>query len=167
MKNIHNWIIAGLLIVAVALVLVLVGGNHQPQSADFGSYPTPGTPFPHGISVGNPVTLGVNPTNVSKIMVGTCNVSFDGSSFAASTSGQFICPVSGVVAGDNVSIELPVGAGKNANGAGSIGIGFAVVATDATSSNQIGVTIANLTGAATSSFAQATTGLSYTIFGTQ
>ena len=142
----------------------MVGGNHQPQS--LGGITT-GTNFTHGISVGNTVSLGTVPTNISKILVGTCTGVIDGTTFAASSTAQFVCPVTGVASGDSVSVELPVGAGTNARGAGSLSMGFSVVAAYATSSNQIGFTLANFTGAATSSFAQATTGIAYTVIGTQ
>lgn len=163
-SKVHNWL--NTIIGVGVFFLVLVGGNHQPQSMVVGGITT-GTNFTHGISVGSTVTLGTVPTNISKILVGTCTGNIDGSSFAASSSAQFVCSVPGAAANDSVSVELPVGAGKNANGAGSLSMGFTVVSTYASSSNQIGFTLDNFTGAATSSFAQATTGVSYTVIGTQ
>jgi hypothetical protein len=85
-----------------------------------------------------------------------CNLS-TGASFAASTTQQFYCTVPGVASGDLVMADLPVGAGVNGSGAGSIYDGFIVVAAYATTTNQVGVTLLNQTGAATSSYAQATT----------
>lgn len=103
-------------------------------------------------------------TSLNKFLQGTCNaIQIIPGSFAATTTQQFYCTVAGVVAGDNVRVSLPVGSGVNASGPGSPSAGFEPVSATATSTNAIQFTIANLTGAATSSFPQATTSLSYTV----
>jgi hypothetical protein len=93
---------------------------------------------------------------------GTCNLAQRvAGSFVASSTAQFFCAVSGVASGDTVRVSLPIGAGTNAYGASSLGEGFSVISSVATSSNFILVTLRNGTGAATSSFVQATTSVSY------
>lgn len=109
---------------------------------------------------------GCTGTAVNKILQGTCNaVQYTPGSFAAtSTTQQFYCPVAGVVAGDNVSVSLPAGAGANAFGAGSPYLGFILVSASASSTaGFIQFSISNQTGAATSSFTQATTSIAYKV----
>jgi hypothetical protein len=75
--------------------------------------------------------------------------------------GAVLLNVTGVNAGDNIVADLPIGAGFNPNGAGSLSTGFVLVSAYATTTGVIGFTIDNFTGAATSSFAQATTTVEY------
>lgn len=103
---------------------------------------------------------GCTGTKVSKMLRGTCNVTQNvPGSFVASSTALFFCTVTGVASGDNVFVSLPVGAGTPA----SQGQGFHVVSAFATTSNQIGMILSNDIGAATSSFAQATTSVAYWI----
>lgn len=108
-------------------------------------------------------TLGSSGTTATQAQFGTCNLGNDGVSFAATTTKQFYCTVTGVAASDLVLADLPVGAGANGSGAGSLWGGFLVVSAYATTSNQIGVTVLNMTGAATSSYPQATTTVEYRV----
>lgn len=91
----------------------------------------------------------------------SCNPKFYGTSFAASTTGVFACAAPGVNAGDSIVGDLPQGAGVNPSGAGSIGGGFVLVGAYSTTTGIVAFTIQNDTGAATSSFAQATTSFEY------
>ena len=96
---------------------------------------------------------------------GTCNLSQStAGSHAATTSKEYFCAVTGAAANDLVTVDLPPGAGAYTSGASSIFGGFTVNSAYATTSNRIGVSIMNNTGAATSSAAQATTTAQYSIF---
>lgn len=95
---------------------------------------------------------------------GTCNLEqASAGSHAASTSKEYYCAVTGVSAGDTVSVILPPGAGAYSYGAASVWGGFVVNSAYATSSGLIGVSILNSTGAATSSATQATTSAHYLV----
>lgn len=110
------------------------------------------------------IHVGPSGANLTQLQVNTCNLTqYTLGSFPASTTAQFFCAVTGVVSGDLVFGSLPVGAGANLAGYSMPGGGFNLVAAYATSTGQIGVTIANNTGAATSSFSQATTSFQYWI----
>lgn len=154
----------------IAVAIIAIGGYFFPQIQSLvGSV---GTRFPNGLAVGttatvtqNKITIGNSGTALGNVLFGTCNAQQKSTgSFAATTSAQFYCAVTGAASGDNVQVMLPAGAGTNADGAASITGGFVVVSASATSSNFIQFTLDNFTGAATSSFAQATTSVQYTIF---
>lgn len=113
--------------------------------------------FKQGLQIGQ---LG---TEQRVVINGTCNLATTAASFQATSSVQFVCPVTGARSGDLVIADLPVGAGNNTSGAGSAGGGFVIVGAYATTSNSIGVTLQNDTGAATSSYPQATTSVEYRI----
>lgn len=103
-------------------------------------------------------------TLVTQILEGTCNPTQNAAgSHAASSSMEYFCAVTGVESGDRIFISLPAGAGANASGAGSIYGGFLVNGAFATTSDKIGMSIYNATGAATSSFPQATTSVMYRV----
>lgn len=107
---------------------------------------------------------GCTGTALNKFLQGTCNaVQQTVGAFAATSTAQFYCAVPGVVAGDNVHVSLPPGAGANAFGSGSLFGGFELVSANATSTGFIMFSILNLTGAATSSFVQATTSVAYLV----
>lgn len=106
--------------------------------------------------------LGQRGSIISQALFGKCNVSQTTSgSQAATTTAEFTCAVTGVKAGDTIVGDMPVGAGNNPNGSGSTYGGFVLVAAYATSTGVVAFQIANYSGAATSSFAQATTGVEY------
>jgi hypothetical protein len=153
--------------VVVAIVIAIISLFHEVSAPSAGGITT-GTGFTHGISVGNPTTLGVVPTNFKKILAGTCNLSQSvAGSHAATTTKEYFCAVPGVSANDLVLVDLPAGAGLNPNGASSLAGGFVAIAAYATTSNVIAVQLDNFTGVATSSFPQATTSVEYYVFGTQ
>jgi hypothetical protein len=146
----------------IVVAIIAIGGYAYPHAgALLGRV---GTQFPHGITIGD---TSLSASNLSKKIVGTCNPTFSGTSLAASSSGQFFCTVTGARSGDNIRVTLPVGAGANAQGAGSIYGGFVLSGAYATTSDVIGLNITNFTGAATSSFIQATTTVQYEITTTQ
>lgn len=92
---------------------------------------------------------------------GTCNLTQSVvGSHAATTSKAFHCAVTGAKASDTVNIILPSGAGIG----GSPLAGFVVNTSFATATDMIGASIANLSGAATTSYTQATTSVTYLIY---
>ena len=94
---------------------------------------------------------------VTALNSGTCNASFDGTSLAATSSGTFICSASNVLSGDKVFVSLPIGAKSGAN------LNFVEFSGYATTTGKFGFAILNMTGAATTSFVQATTSVQYWI----
>lgn len=107
------------------------------------------------------LTLGAQGNQVSKLLVGTCNPAFNGTSLAATSTGQFLCRNANVRAGDRVFVSLPIGSrGGLQGGFVAAGNGYA------TTTGWFGFEILNMTGAATTSFAQATTGIQYMITST-
>lgn len=110
------------------------------------------------------LAIGANGTQLTQVLKGTCNpTQITPGSFAATSTSQFYCPVSGVTAGDLVLAVPPPGVGTYASGAGSLYTGFEIIASYATTTNAIGFTYANNTGAATTTFPQATTSVGYVI----
>lgn len=106
--------------------------------------------------------LGTSTTasTLTFVKKGTCDLiqSVIGS-HGATTSKAFHCAVTGAQSGDNVIVSLPLGAGI----AGSLQSGFTVNAAYATATDMIGVSVYNGTGAATSSYTQATASVPYLI----
>lgn len=165
--------VVGLWLVALT-VFSFVGGSHafgtiQGAVYDalphwFGNALYVGTSQQTSVDSSGCVTVGSSGSKACQAQFGTCNLTQSiAGSFAATTTQQFYCSVTGVSAGDLVIADLPVGAGVNSSGAGSLSGGFGVTAAYATTSNFIGVTLANFTGAATSSFPQATTTVEYRV----
>jgi hypothetical protein len=141
----------------VALVAVgALGLREAPQS-----YQGSGAYEALQVLYGNGLTVGDQGNDIDDALHGTCNASFSGTSLAASSSGQFFCSVTGARSGDRVFVMLPAGAGAHAQGAGSPLGGFAASTGYATTSDRIGFNIVNMTGAATTSFRQATTSVQY------
>ena len=99
---------------------------------------------------------GSNDT-ISGLFEGSCNLSqTTAGSHAATTSKEYYCAATGARSGDTVLIAMP-------SGAAYLYGGFDAVASYATSSNFIAVQLANNTGTATTSAAQATTSVRYFI----
>lgn len=109
--------------------------------------------------------LGHSGTQMTKVISGTCNAWFDGTSLGATSTGRFGCSsVTGVANGDRVLVQLPGGASSTAaNGQNYLG-GFVVNGTSATTTDAFGFSMANFTGTASTSFTQATSGVQYWIF---
>lgn len=100
------------LMFVVALVVVigysaLVGGNSQPVSpapdTSTGAA-TPGTRFPHGVTIGLGGSTN-SPTNLALYESGTCTLQVNASIGATSTA-PYDCPVTDVVSGDVVTLQL-------------------------------------------------------------
>lgn len=97
MNKFHEWINTGLM-VALFITVALVGGNNQ-SGADFGAS-TPGTRFPHGITIGLPAN---SPTNLGDVKIGTGALivgSGAGGTVSASSTAVFDLAVPGMVSGD-------------------------------------------------------------------
>ncbi len=113
MNKIITWVIGGVAVLALIIGSVaLVGSQSSSQGTQdtsvFGAS-TPGTRFPHGITIGLPQN---SPTNIGDIKVTTCalsNLGVTGQgidvSQAASTTQRYSCAVTGIVSGD---IVIPV-----------------------------------------------------------
>ena len=110
-------------------------------------------------------------TTFTQILSGSCNASFSHDdktlestgSMEATTTGRFFCTATGAASGDRVFVFLPIGANSAADGNDDQANGFAIVNAYATTTNRIGFDMFNFTGAATSSFTQATTSVKYLI----
>lgn len=121
--------------------------------------------FPDGVQIGGQYSS----TLFKKMQDNTCNASSTATaSFAASTTMMFSCAVPYVSTTDNVlSVTLPNAAGSS-NGYGKTPFfwtGYAQVVKNPSypgaSDGVIQFTLYNATGAATTSFAQATTSIEY------
>ena len=115
------------------------------------------------------------PKDIINIGGGTCNLTTGvaggasgNNTFNASTTKMHYCAATGVRAGDQVFVTIPSAIAGQASSsvlAGpSLGLGLFSAGATATTSDIIGVALMNLTGAATGSYAQATTGVQYLIF---
>lgn len=144
----------------------LVGGNQSALVGGVTNYDSMGL---SALKVGTGCNssfgyAGCAGTEVTKLLNGTCNASQStAASHAATTSKEFICAVADVTAGDRVFVSLPAGAGDYSSGSESLAGGFILNAAYATTSGYIGFSIYNGTGAATSSYAQATTSVQYLV----
>ena len=170
MDKIHEWVNS--LLIAVVLVLVLVGGNQSDPNIG-----ATGTRFPNGLAVGSGASVdttgafsvGNDGSQIAEIISGTCNLSGPTAGLSASSTGIYQCAVTGASASDKVIVSLPGGAnlgvaGKNDLAFSTTGNNLLVAgAAFASTSGAIGVEIHNF-GAATTSFKQATTSVTYWLF---
>ncbi len=151
MNKIITWVIGGVAVLALIIGSVaLVGSQSSSQGIQdtsvFGAS-TPGTRFPHGITIGLPQN---SPTNIGDIKAGTCALSNLGTtgqgidvSQAASTTQRYSCAVTGVISTDIVIIaNIATSSIETVNG-------WAIVGAIASStSGYIDVILSNLTGTA-------------------
>lgn len=143
----------------VVVVVVAIFGGHT-----FGAITSPATNFDF-VQFSQGIQLPAGPSipttswgsQLQGLFQGTCNATSSAASLAATSTGQFLCNVPGVLAGDHVQVMLPAGARTAAN------MWFSAFDGYATTTGVIGFDIANFTGTATTSFAQATTGVQYLI----
>lgn len=140
------------IVIAIAAIVMANGG----VAPGFGSS-TPGTRFPHGVTIGAP---GSSPTNLALVQAGTCNATM-AATLVATSSGAATCTVTGALAGDIVAVQLP-----QAGAIASVFGGFLVSGTKATT-DTITFNIFNETGVATTSFPLATTSVSYQVYRAQ
>lgn len=169
-------------IALVAVAIIAIGGYSFPkQTGDIlGAF---GTRFPFGVGVGttSPTTTGAlvvgGGTNTMGLRWGTCNLTTgksgvgDGGgplAWGASTTLMHFCAATGVQSGDPIWITLPSSSGQLASSSPLAGPnnygGIFFVGAQATTSGSIGVLLANWTGVATSSYAQATTAVKWINF---
>lgn len=95
-------IVYGGILIAVVLAIV---GIVSPVASPSGETPqagasTPGTRFPHGVTIGLPAN---SPTNLSKVVVATANAIGMDASQAATTTASYDYAVTGVVSTDFVT----------------------------------------------------------------
>jgi hypothetical protein len=156
-----------LILSIIACVAILLGGFSHKTASVGGTtnYDTIGaTGLQIGVGCNN--SLGTcQGTTLSQVISGTCNPTFYGTSLAATSTGVFACASTNVLAGDKVFVMLPSGAGAAtaAGAAASPYGGFNANAGFATTTGIFAFNIQNLTGAATTSFTQATTAVQYVI----
>lgn len=112
------------------------------------------------VSRSGEVRIGIYGSDQTFFAEGSCNLTQTVvGSHAATTTKEFYCPVTGAASGDTVHVALPRAAGIASGAAG-----FIPVASYATATDMIGVAIYNGSGSASSSYAQATTSVRYTIY---
>lgn len=100
--NINTKVNVALGLTLIAIVIA-VGGYFFPQIQNVLGASTPGTRYPHGITVGNAAN---SPTNIADIKVGTGALIVGTQTQSASTTAPYDIAVSGVVSGDLVSSAL-------------------------------------------------------------
>jgi hypothetical protein len=167
--TIQNIVIAGLVALALLLGYTLftfkTADVAPPVGAASGAAHYQKESFLQGLAAGvrdqfsisntGAVTIGSSGTSVANFLYGTCNLTqmVAGSQNASSTA-TFFCSATGVLASDKIEVDLPSGAGATYGG-------FIATNAYATTTGILAVTIANFSGIATSSFAQATTSIEY------
>ena len=102
------------------------------------------------------IVIGTGGTELNLVLAGSCAAATTATSIVATSTATHTCAVTGVTAGDQVLVQLPL------SGA-SFGALQAVSATT-TTSNVISFEILNLSGVATSSYPQATSSVSYWVW---
>lgn len=149
-------IVVGLLFLAVRRPAEVKVDVPQTNSSYAGVYSQSQQNFENG-----GLKIGPFGSVLQQAITGTCTPTATTTTVAATSTVQLMCSVTGVQSGDKVFIALPIGAGRNALGSGSGSLGFSVAGTYATTSDVIGFSIQNGTGAATSSYIQAITNIQY------
>lgn len=142
------------LVVGVALGAVLAGMNVKSQPA--GGVTIEDEDFQGKVlldDLNSKFKLGTNGTELTKFITGTCNAATTEGALEASSTDDYTCTVTGAASGDKVFVSLP----QN----GTVITGGFIVDHVVASTNTITFGITNLTGAATTSFAQATTSVQY------
>ena len=107
------------------------------------------------------LTLGSSGTAHSKFISGNCAGSRPSATFAASSTEEWICSVTGVANDDKVFAALDAPSSGTINTEGFEGL--VVTGARATTSNAIGVRVYNGTGAASTTFSTNYTNLNYFI----
>ena len=140
---------AGTAALTAVIVVALFLSGHQPSV----SSPTLGGTETVLMWLGGGVRTGTgNP--VTNVLENTCNAAIATLPLAATSTQNATCTVTGARTGDKVFVSLP----RIGIAAGAFLVTHAVASTDT-----ITFGILNLTGAATSSFAQATTSVMYRV----
>lgn len=96
--------------IGILIAIVIAIGSWFVHTAPDGSVSfgntTPGTRFPHGISIGNPAVLGTNPTNLAKFMFGTCALISSNFTVPATSTVPMDCAITGVASTDGVFAQF-------------------------------------------------------------
>lgn len=151
--TIKNIGIAALVLAAILGVLGFLGiGLHAPVK--LGSSGNAAETYYNSQWLVGGNQIGPTGTLNANQQFGTCNPTFYGTSLAATSTGTFACAVPGILAGDTIVADPPIG--SNVSGAG-----FVIQNAYATTTGIVAFTYVNLTGAATTSFKQATTSVEY------
>ena len=155
MTNLGKYLIALALVLGVVGVGLGVVSFSAHTGGTFGATGNASTVSPNpewfsgGLQIGQTGTLNTN------YQFGTCNTTFYGTSLAATSTGTFVCAVSGIQAQDFILADLP-----QTEAGGTVG-GFVIENAYSTTTGIVAFTYLNFTGAATSSFKQATTSVEY------
>lgn len=150
-----------LIAVAIIAVIGLFTPVRQMVSETAGGITT-GSNFTHGISVGNTATLGIAPTNFSKILGGTCSLIMSSYSVTASTSVAADCAITGVVSTDTVLAQLATSTPSTA------GEGWFIAGASASSTpGFVTFRLTNRTGGTAIIPASLASSTSYLVWGTQ
>lgn len=150
-----KWIAAAL--IAIGSVLGAYAFFTAHSTVSFGQTGNAPETHPNGAWYVGGLQTGPTGTWDANTQFGTCNPTYYGTSLAATSTGTFVCTVQGINAGDFIFPDMPK------TSAGTFA-GFIVENAYSTTTNVVAFTILNLTGAATSSFAQATTGIEYATY---
>lgn len=155
-----NLIIGGLVAIVIAIGAI-VYIQHTPNK--LGGVSNVDTLSATGLQVGtncNSSGSTCGGTTISQLLSGTCNaISY--SSLSASSTLRVDCAVTGVVSGDKVFVSLPVSNKAGALNVGANGIVLAGGAAASSTSGYISFDLFNASGAATSSYPQASTSVQY------
>lgn len=144
----------------IAVAIIAIGGYWYPQVEKLAGSITTGTNFKYGISVGNTASLGVVPTNFSKIFGGTCSLIAPVYTVTASSTVAMDCAITGAVSTDLVDAWF---ATSTATGAG-----WSVVGSSASSTaGFITLRVVNNTGTNAIIPASIASSTDYWIFATQ
>lgn len=146
------------LVVASIAMVIAIGGYFFPQVSSTLGAVTPGTRFPHGISIGLPAN---SPTNIGDIKAGSCNlIAPNFTTIAASSSLPYDCAVSGVISTDQVFAQFATST--------ALGGGWLITGASASStSGFITINALNNTGAAATMPASIASTTKYFIVKTQ
>ena len=138
-------IITSVVVSAAVCVLALA---FAPSKLGYG-IETVFTTFGGGFESYGPSIIGQDGSELDTLLSGTCNLATREGALEATSTDESICAAPGVQAGDIIFGHFP---NRSVTGLGGILIEYAV----ATTADQFGVGLFNATGAATSSYAQAT-----------
>lgn len=137
MNKIITWIVAIVAVYgAVAGSVALVGGNQPAGSSSFGAA-TPGTRFPHGITLGLPAN---SPTNIGSMWAGSTALIWSFTNQPASTTVAWDISVPGIQSGDVVEAWFATSS--------AVGGGWQLIGSSASTTAGVAtLRIANNTGA--------------------
>jgi hypothetical protein len=145
----------------IVVAIIAIGGYFFPQVKGLLGAVTPGTRFPHGITIGLP---GNSPTNLGDVKVGSCSLLGADVSQAATTTASYDCAVTGVISTDLVTSFMLSTSTQNTSL-----LNWSVMGARAsTTAGFITVRLTNLTGtAATPSVTAVGSSTVYTVVKTQ